>query len=155
MLIDSHCHLDFPDLQSRLPEVLAHAAAAGIGRMVSISTLVARFDIYRALAEAHPDVFFTVGTHPHNAAQEPDIPAARLVGLSAHPRCQAVVRALRVLATPSRERAGFERSTRLKSHAHRGMVRVDGRQGRVVLPVWRRRRCSVLGRGAARGLRRG
>jgi TatD DNase family protein len=90
MLIDSHCHLDFPDLQSRLPEVLAHAAAAGIGRMVSISTLVARFDIYRALAEAHPDVFFTVGTHPHNAAQEPDIPAARLVGLSAHPRCVAI-----------------------------------------------------------------
>ncbi|RDI56757.1 TatD family hydrolase [Microvirga subterranea] len=90
MLIDSHCHLDFPDLQARLPEVLAHAAEAGIGRMVTISTHVARFETYRALAEAHRDVFFTVGTHPHNAAEEPDVPASRLVALSAHPRCIAI-----------------------------------------------------------------
>lgn len=90
MLIDSHCHLDFPDLQSRLPEVLAHAAEAGIGRMVTIATHVARFETYRALAEAHQNVFFTVGTHPHNAAQEPDVPASRLVALSAHPRCIAI-----------------------------------------------------------------
>ena len=68
MLVDSHCHLDFPDFQSRLPEVLAAAAAAGVGRMVTISTHVARFDTYRALAEAHESVFFTIGTHPHNAA---------------------------------------------------------------------------------------
>jgi TatD DNase family protein len=90
MLIDSHCHLDFPDLQSCLPEVLAHAAEAGIGRMVTISTHVARFETYRTLSEAHPNVFFTVGTHPHNAAQEPDVPASRLVALSAHPRCVAI-----------------------------------------------------------------
>ena len=48
MLVDSHCHLDFPDFQSRLPEILAAAAAAGVGRMVTISTHVARFDTYRA-----------------------------------------------------------------------------------------------------------
>lgn len=90
MLIDSHCHLDFPDLQARLPEVLAQAAEAGIGRMVTISTHVARFEIYRGLAEAHRNVFFTVGTHPHNAAEEPDVPASRLVALSAHPRCIAI-----------------------------------------------------------------
>jgi TatD DNase family protein len=90
MLIDSHCHLDFPDLQSRLPEVLAHAAEAGIGRMVTISTHVTRFDTYRSLAETQPGVYFTVGTHPHNAAQEPDVPASRLVTLSAHPRCIAI-----------------------------------------------------------------
>jgi TatD DNase family protein len=90
MLIDSHCHLDFPDLQSRLPEILAAASAAGVGRMVSISTHVARFEAYRALAEAHESVFFTIGTHPHNAAQEPDVPAERLVGLSMHPRCVAI-----------------------------------------------------------------
>jgi len=90
MLIDSHCHLDFPDLQSRLPEVLAAAGAAGIGRMVTISTHVARFETYRALAEAHENVFFTVGTHPHNAGAEPDIPAEVLVRLSAHPKCIAI-----------------------------------------------------------------
>ncbi|WP_230533070.1 TatD family hydrolase [Microvirga roseola] len=90
MLIDSHCHLDFPDLQARLPEILAAASAAGIGRMVTISTHVARFDTYRAIAEAHESVYFTVGTHPHNAGAEPDVPAQRIVELSAHPRCVAV-----------------------------------------------------------------
>ncbi|WP_243368610.1 TatD family hydrolase [Microvirga solisilvae] len=90
MLVDSHCHLDFPDLQGRLPEILAAAEAAGIGRMVTISTHVARYETYRALAEAHENVFFTVGTHPHNAGDEPDVPAARLVELSAHPRCIAI-----------------------------------------------------------------
>ncbi|GEO17742.1 TatD family hydrolase [Microvirga aerophila] len=90
MLIDSHCHLDFPELQTRLPQVLAAASAAGIGRMVSISTHVSRFETYRSLAEAHESIFFTVGTHPHNAALEPDIPAGRLVELSVHPRCVAI-----------------------------------------------------------------
>jgi TatD DNase family protein len=90
MLVDSHCHLDFPDLPSRLPQVLAAAAAAGVGRMVTISTHVARFDTYRALAETHESVFCTVGTHPHNAAAEPDVPMERLVELSVHPRCIAI-----------------------------------------------------------------
>lgn len=90
MLIDSHCHLDFPDLQARLPEILSAARQAGVGRMVTISTHVARFETYRALAEANDDVFFTVGTHPHNAGEEPDTPTNRLVQLSAHPRCVAI-----------------------------------------------------------------
>ena len=90
MLVDSHCHLDVPDLQGRLPAVLASAAAAGVGRMVTISTHVARVETYRALAEAHENVFCTIGTHPHNAGLEPDVPAARLVELSAHPRCVAI-----------------------------------------------------------------
>lgn len=90
MLVDSHCHLDFPDFQSRLPEVLAAATAAGVGRMVTISTHVARFDTYCALAEAHENIFCTVGTHPHNAAAEPDVPAERLIALSRHPRCVAI-----------------------------------------------------------------
>ncbi len=90
MLIDSHCHLDFPDLAGRLPEVLSNAERAGVGRLVTISTHVGRFETYRALAEANPAVFFTVGTHPHNAAVEPDIPAEDIVRLSAHPRCIAI-----------------------------------------------------------------
>jgi TatD DNase family protein len=90
MLVDSHCHLDFPDLASRLPQVLANAAAAGIGRMVTISTYVRRFETYRALAEAHGSVFCTVGTHPHNAAAEPDLPLEEIVALSQYPRCVAI-----------------------------------------------------------------
>ncbi len=90
MLVDSHCHLDFPDLASRLPQVLANAGAAGIGRMVTISTYVRRFDIYRALAEAHESVFCTVGTHPHSAAAEPDVPVDEIAALSRHPRCVAI-----------------------------------------------------------------
>jgi TatD DNase family protein len=90
MLIDSHCHLDFPDLSGRLPEVLAGARAAGIGRMVTISTHVARAETFRALAEVHEDVFCTIGTHPHNAALEPDTAVEELVRLSRHPRCVAI-----------------------------------------------------------------
>lgn len=90
MLVDSHCHLDFPDFQSRLPEVLSAAEAAGVGRMVTISTHVARYETYRTLAEAHRSIFFTIGTHPHNAAAEPDVPVRQLVDLSAHPRCIAI-----------------------------------------------------------------
>jgi TatD DNase family protein len=87
MLVDSHCHLDFPDLQGRLPEVLAAAAAHGVGRLVTISTLVSRYETYRDLSEAHNAVFFTIGTHPHNAGAEPAVTAEQLVALSAHPRC--------------------------------------------------------------------
>ena len=90
MLVDSHCHLDFPDLSTDLDAVIARAAAAGIGRMVTISTYIARFETYRAIAEGNERVFFTVGTHPHNAAAEPNTGVAELVRLSAHPRCIAI-----------------------------------------------------------------
>ena len=58
--------------------------------MVTISTHVRRFDIYRALAEAHESVFCTVGTHPHSAAAEPDVPVDEIAALSRHPRCVAI-----------------------------------------------------------------
>jgi TatD DNase family protein len=90
MLVDSHCHLDFPDLSGRLPEILAAARDAGVGRLVTISTHVARVETYRALAEAHPEVYFTIGTHPHNAGQEPDTAVESLVALAEHPRCVAI-----------------------------------------------------------------
>src|SRR3712207_282567 len=90
MLIDSHCHLDFPAFSASLPDVLERARKAGVGRMVTISTHVGRFNSYRPLAEAHADVFFSIGTHPHHAAEEPDIAAAEIVGLSQHPRCIAI-----------------------------------------------------------------
>lgn len=90
MLVDSHCHLDLPDLAARLSEVLARAREADVGRMVTISTHVGRFDTYRRLAEEHETVFFTVGTHPHQAGEEPDVPASRIAALSAHPRCVGI-----------------------------------------------------------------
>jgi TatD DNase family protein len=90
MLVDSHCHLDFAGLAEDLPGVIARARAAGVTRMVTIATQVARYETYRAIADAHGEVFFTVGTHPHQAGEEPDVPPERLVALSRHPRCVAI-----------------------------------------------------------------
>jgi TatD DNase family protein len=90
MLVDSHCHLDFPDFAPELDAVIARARAAGVGTLLTISTHVARADRYRAIAEAHPGVFFTVGTHPHHAAEEPDTVPGTLVALSAHPLCVGI-----------------------------------------------------------------
>jgi len=90
MLIDSHCHLDFPEFAAELPAVIARAHAAGVGRMITISTRVAKYDVYRAIAEANEAVWFSVGTHPHQAHEEPDVSVEQLVGLASHPRCVAI-----------------------------------------------------------------
>ncbi|MDF2983771.1 MAG: TatD family deoxyribonuclease [Devosia sp.] len=90
MLIDSHCHLDFPELAADRAGVLARAKAAGIDGMVTISTRVKRFDEIKAIAEAHAEVWCSVGTHPHHADDELDIFTEDLVRLSEHPRCIAI-----------------------------------------------------------------
>ena len=90
MLVDSHCHLDFPELAADRAGVLARARANGVERMVTISTRVRRFDEIRAIAEENADVWCSVGTHPHNAHEEPDVTTAELVQLAAHPRCVAI-----------------------------------------------------------------
>jgi TatD DNase family protein len=90
MLIDSHCHLDFPELNADLNEVLARAREAGVGLMVTISTRVAKFNELKALVEAHDNVFCSVGTHPHNAAEEPDIAVEELVEIARHPKVVAI-----------------------------------------------------------------
>jgi TatD DNase family protein len=90
MLIDSHCHLDFPDFESERDAIVARAAAAGVGRMVSISTRVRRFGAIRAIAETYDEVYCSVGTHPHNAAEEADVTADELIALSKHPKCVAI-----------------------------------------------------------------
>jgi TatD DNase family protein len=89
-LIDSHCHLDFPDFADEIESVVARAEAAGVERMTTISTRVAEAGRLRAIAERFPSVYFSVGTHPHNAADEPefDVSAARL--LAAHPKCVGI-----------------------------------------------------------------
>ena len=90
MLIDTHCHLDFPDFAGDIEAYVGRAEAAGVSRMVTISTRVARFAAYAALAERFPSVWCTVGTHPHGAHEELDVTAAQLVELSRHPRCVAI-----------------------------------------------------------------
>jgi TatD DNase family protein len=89
-LVDSHCHLDFPDLNSELDAVVTRARDAGIGRMVTISTRVKRHDQVRAIAERFDDVFCSIGTHPHYAHEEPDIGTRDLVKLTENPRVVAI-----------------------------------------------------------------
>ena len=90
MLIDSHCHLDFPDFATELDGVVARARAAGIARMVTISTRVARQADLLAIAERFPDVFCSVGTHPHYAHEELDVSARDLVAHTRNPKVVAL-----------------------------------------------------------------
>lgn len=90
MIVDSHCHLDFPDFAAELDAVVGRARAGGVGTMLTISTRVRQFAAIAAIAERFPDVFCTVGTHPHNAGDEPDVAVADLVALSRHPRCVGI-----------------------------------------------------------------
>jgi TatD DNase family protein len=79
MLIDSHCHLDFPDFAAELDGVVGRARQAGIARLVTISTRVRRHTEVLAIAERFADVYCSVGTHPHYAHEEPDVSVADLV----------------------------------------------------------------------------
>lgn len=85
-LVDSHCHLDFPQLAGELGDIVARAAAAGVTRMVTIATTLAAAPGAQAIAEAHAGVFFAAGVHPMQAAEHPDITVDDLVALSAHPK---------------------------------------------------------------------
>ncbi len=69
-LVDSHCHLDFPAFEEDFDAVMARAANAGIGTMVTICTHLSRFDNVLAIARAHDGVYCTVGVHPHEAEEE-------------------------------------------------------------------------------------
>lgn len=89
MLIDSHCHLDFDVLSADRAGVLARMAEAGVDGAVTISTRVREFDTVKAIAEAHDNIWCSVGTHPHNADEEADITTAQLVALAEHPKCVA------------------------------------------------------------------
>jgi TatD DNase family protein len=90
MLIDSHCHLDFPDFADDREAVIARAKARGIGRLITISTRVERFAEISAIAERYPDIFCTIGTHPHQAHEEPEASVAQLVSLARHRKCVGI-----------------------------------------------------------------
>jgi TatD DNase family protein len=90
MLVDHHCHLDFPDFEADRGAYVERAKAAGVGVLVTISTRVRAHAKYRAIAEAHDNVYCTVGTHPHQAHEELDVSLDELVRLSEHPKCVGI-----------------------------------------------------------------
>jgi len=85
-LVDSHCHLDFPDFENEIDAVVARAAAAGVTRMVTICTRLPRAPAVRAIAEAHEGVFWAAGTHPMQVAETPMASVEALSELAAHPK---------------------------------------------------------------------
>ena len=90
MLIDSHCHLDLPALGSQIDAVLTRAKTAGIGLMVTISTRVRQLGELIEIVEGHDNVFCSVGTHPHHAAEETVVTLEEIVSLAAHPKVVAI-----------------------------------------------------------------
>jgi TatD DNase family protein len=86
MLVDSHCHLDFPDFAPDRAEVLARARNAGVGAMVTIGTKLSRFEEVRAIAESDPAIWCSVGVHPHEAEREGVGDPAPLLAAARHPK---------------------------------------------------------------------
>ena len=85
-ITDSHCHLDFPDFEGELPDLIARAADAGVTRMVTICTRLRNTAAVRAISEAHAPVFWAAGTHPMSAAEEPMATVEELVDIARHPK---------------------------------------------------------------------
>jgi TatD DNase family protein len=90
MLVDSHCHLDFPDFADDLDGIVARAEAVGIRRLLTISTRVRRLPALLAIAERFPNVYCSVGTHPGHVDEEDGIPAEELIELTRHPKVVAL-----------------------------------------------------------------
>jgi len=86
ILVDSHCHLDYLPPGPARDGAIARARQAGVGAMLTISTKITEFPAVRAIAEAEPDVWCSVGIHPHEAAAEPETSAETLADLARHPR---------------------------------------------------------------------
>ncbi len=85
-IVDSHCHLDFPDFDDELPEVIARAKAAGVTRMVTICTRLVNLARVRAISERFPEVYYAAGIHPMSVTEQPLVSAAELVDLARDPR---------------------------------------------------------------------
>lgn len=85
-IVDSHCHLDFPDFDGELPDIIARAHAAGVARMVTICTKLKNEPAVRAIAESNASVFYAAGTHPMSVATEPMATVDQLIALAQHPK---------------------------------------------------------------------
>jgi TatD DNase family protein len=86
MFVDSHCHLNYKGLVEEQAAVLARARAAGVETMLNISTRAGEWDAVLATAEREPDVFASVGVHPHDADTHADVETATLVERARHPK---------------------------------------------------------------------
>ena len=89
-ITDSHCHLDFPDFEGQLDQIVANAAAAGVRRMVTIATRLENVPRVRAIAEAHGPIFFAAANHPMNVAETPMATVEELLEIAAHPKCVGI-----------------------------------------------------------------
>lgn len=90
MLVDSHCHLDFPDFEDELDDIVARAKAAGVERMVTICTRVKEFDRVLAVAERFSEVYCSVGTHPNNADEETDVTYENIIDKCSNDKVVAI-----------------------------------------------------------------
>ena len=86
MLVDSHCHLNYPGLVEELPDVLSRARSAGIGTMVCICSRLSEFPDIRAIAETNPDIYCSVGVHPHDSGNDAPIDLKTLLDAARHPK---------------------------------------------------------------------
>ncbi len=86
MIVDSHCHLNFPEMVEDLSGVLERAATAGVTHMVCICSYIDEFDAIRAMAEAHDNIFCSVGVHPHDAGREEPVTLNKLLDHAGHPK---------------------------------------------------------------------
>jgi len=86
MLVDSHCHLDFPDFAAEREAIIARARSAGVETMLTISTRLDEFDGVRAIAEAHGAIWCSVGAHPHEAKDHDALVPQELIARAAHPK---------------------------------------------------------------------
>lgn len=113
MLVDHHCHLNFPQLAKDREGLIRRAREAGVGVMVTISTRIRQFPEILEIAESHPDIYCSVGTHPHQASEELDIETDEIVRLTKHPKVVAVGEAgldyFYKHSTPEDQAKGFRR----------------------------------------------
>ena len=142
MLVDSHCHLDFPDFADDLDGIVARAEAAGIGRIVTISTRVRRIEALLALTQRYPNVYCSVGTHPHQADEEDGITSDELIALTRHPKVVALGEAgldnFYKDGSPEAQERGFRRSHR-RCAGHRLAIGDPYARGRRGLRPYSRR----------------
>lgn len=90
MLVDSHCHLNFPDFKEDLDQVITNAHEVGIEKMLSICCKLSEAEEIRNIAEKYENVFCTAGVHPHEAEGHEGITAAEIIKLTNHPKCVGI-----------------------------------------------------------------
>ncbi len=86
MLVDTHCHLDFPDYGTEIDMVITRAKNEGVGIMQTISTHISRFDNIKRIAENYPDIYCSVGIHPHHVEEEKKVTVQEIIGYTNHPK---------------------------------------------------------------------